>query len=322
MKYKNLNICMNKKILILGGVLIVLIILAYAYQGPLKKWQNNLGKPKNILANIDVDKIDRIEITSTGNSVILSRINWAGSQLASIQPDKWKYNNSKDFYVDPAIMIKTLTSLDQAKTSELELVSNNAGRKSEFKIDDTGLTVKIYRGEKEIVNFIVGGRASNYDGSYISTSISPAVYLVKPDLRDAFEQTEWRDLTIFSNISAEIKKVRFQYPNREFTVERQDDKWTGVLPEKFTINKAKIDKIAQIMSDLKAVKIPEQTFTGTGLEKHLIIIEATSENIDNVLMIGDSQNGLSYAKRGESDNIYLIDKSDRDELDKWIWQLK
>ena len=133
---------------------------------------------------------------------------------------------------------------------------------------------------------------------------------------------EWRDLTIFSTAEEKIKKIRFQYPNREFTVEFKDDKWGGILPEKFTVNKGKIDKIAQIMSNLKAVEIPEQTFENTGLEKHLIIVEAAGEAIDNVLMIGNNRDGLYYAKKGESDNIYLIDKSDRDELDKWIWQLK
>jgi hypothetical protein len=141
-------------------------------------------------------------------------------------------------------------------------------------------------------------------------------------LREVFEQAEWRDLTIFSSAKEKINKIRFQYPNREFTVEFKNDKWSGVLPEKFTVNQEKIGKIAQIMSSLKAREIPEQTFKNTGLEKHLIIIEAAGEAIDNVLMVGASQGGLSYAKRGESDNIYLIDKSARDELDKWIWQLK
>lgn len=318
---------MNKKILILGAVLIILIVLAYGYQGPLKKWQNNLGKTKNILAKVDINKIDKIEVISDDRTVVLTKqravlADPAQAASAGSVQAKWKYNDSKDFYADPAIMAKVLESLGEAKASELELVSNNQARKGEFKTDGAGLSVKVYQADKKTADFIVGGRASDYGSSYLATSASPATYLIKVDLRDVFERAEWRDLTIFSTAKEKIKKIRLQYPNREFTVEFKNDKWSGILPEKFTVNQEKIGKISQIMSSLKAREIPEQTFKNTGLEKHLIIIEATGEAIDNVLMVGASQGGLSYAKKGESDNIYLIDKSARDELDKRIWQLR
>lgn len=296
-----------------------MIALAYLYQGPLRKWQNNLGKPKNILAKIDPAKIDKIEITSTDNTTVLTK---SEDALAGSAQARWKYNNTKDFYVDPDLMARALSSLREAAKSEFELVSNNPERKSEFKTDSAGLMVKVYRSDKKIADFIIGGSSSDDGNSYISTSQSRDTYLVKSDLRNAFEQAEWRDLTIFSTVKEKIKKIRFQYPNREFTVELKDNKWSGTLPEKFTVNKEKIDKISQIMSNLKAKEIPEQTFKNTGLDKHLIIIEAMGEAIDNILMVGASQGGLYYAKRGDSDNIYLIDKSARDELDKWIWQLK
>jgi len=310
---------MNRKTLILGGVLIVLIALAYLYQGPLREWQNNLGKPKNFFTKIDTSKINKMEIISAGQTVTLAKQDdiLTGSGIA-----KWKYNNSKDFYADPVAMAEILSSLDRAGQEDLELVSNNSERKNEFELDDSGLNVKIYLNDKTVADFIIGAQSGDYSGSYVSVLESPAVYLAKADLRGAFTPEEWRDLTIFSSAKEKINKIRFQYPNREFTVELKEGKWSGVLPEKFAVDEAKIGKIAQIMANLAAVEIPEQNFTGTGLEKHLIIIEATGEAIDNILMIGDKRDDLYYAKRGQSDNIYLINKADRDELDKWIWQLK
>lgn len=302
---------MNKKTLILGGVLIALIVLAYLYQGPLKKWQSNLGKPANLLAQVDLTKMDKIEVISAGQTAVLAKLG-----------EKWKYDNSKDFYVAPDIMTKVLESLTAAKASELELVSNNPERKSEFKTDSAGLTIKIYQQDKKTADFIIGGGAGAYGSSFISTLESRTTYSVKADLTGAFAPAEWRDLNIFSGAVDKITKIRFQYPNREFTVELKDGKWSGVLPEKFTVNKEKMDKIAGIMANLKAVEIPEQTFKNTGLDKHLMIIAAMGEAINNVLMVGSGQGELFYAKRGDSDNIYLINKSDRDELDKWIWQLK
>lgn len=295
---------MNRKILILGIVLIILIGLAYVYQGPLKKWQNNLGKPKNILARIDTAKIDKIEVASGNNTVVLTRP--GGSWTDSVQV-KWKYNQTKDFYVAPSIMDKVLAELNKAAGSEIELVSNNRQRKSEFKTDSAGLAVQVYQAGAKVADFIIGNPGNDYNNSYISAPESANTYSVKADLSDAFDPGEWRDLTVFSSAKEKINKIRFQYPNREFTVELISGQWSGVLPEKFNVNKEKMEKILEVMSNLKAVEIPEQIFKNTGLEKHLLIIQATGEKVDNILMVGESQDGLYYAKKGDSDNIYLID---------------
>lgn len=288
----------------------MLIILAYAYQGPLKKWQNNLGKPKNILAGIKIDSADKIEIINQEKTLTLAK-----------QNQKWKYGDSKDFYVDASVMAEVFEEFKIAASSEIELVSNNAERKSEFKTDASGLEIKIYQPGK-VVNFIIGGLAGDYMSSYISAPGSTATYAVKADLFSAFNPADWRDFTIFSTPKEKINKIRFQYPNREFTIELKDGKWVGVLPDKFAVQPEKIEPVLAVMSNLKAVEIPEQTFANTGLGKHLIIIEVRGEGINNVLMVGAANGALYYAKRGDSDNIYFIAKKERDELDKWSWQLK
>ncbi|MFH1582926.1 MAG: DUF4340 domain-containing protein [Candidatus Falkowbacteria bacterium] len=302
---------MPKKTLILGIVLVILIVLAYAYQGPLKKWQNNLGKPKNILAKIKIDLVDKIEIINQEKILTLAK-----------QNQKWKYDNSKDFYVDATVMTKVFNELKIAAESEIELISETRERKSEFKTDSSGLEIKIYQADKQVSDFFVGSMASDYISSYISLPESAATYAVKADLSGVFNPVDWRDYTIFSTPTEKINKIRFQYPNREFTVELKDGKWSGVLPDKFTVNLEKIQPILDLMSNLKAMEIPAQVFADTGLEKHLIIIEASGDGVNNVLMIGTANNNLYYAKRGDSDNIYFISKTERDELDKSSWQLK
>lgn len=289
----------------------MLIALAYTYQGPLKKWQNNLGKPENILAQIKIDLIDKIEIINQGKILALAK-----------QNQKWKYGDSKDFYADASVMAKVFNELKLAAESPMELVSNNLERKSEFKTDNSGLKIKIYQEDNKTANFIVGNTASDYASSYISSPESAATYAVKADLSSAFNPVDWRDFTIFSTPTEKINKIRFQYPNREFTVELKDGKWSGILPDKFIVKPEKIKPILDIISNLKAEEIPAQTFANTGLDKHLIIIQGTGEGVNNVLMVGEASNGLYYVKRGDSDNIYLISKSKRDELDKNIWQLK
>lgn len=303
---------MNKKTLILGVVLLILIALAYLYQGPIKNWQKNLGKPTNFLARLNIGKIDKIEVTRTNEITILEK-----------QEKGWKIYGTKDFYAEKNLMDNLLESLRIAVNSQLEIVSNNKERKKEFGVDSNGVNVKIYEiGEKKI-DFIVGKSGSDFVSSYISTPEIDATYSLKENLRRFFDREEWRDLTIFSNDKEKIDKIRFQYPNREFTIEKKDGSWQGTIPEKFSVSIDKIDKILNIMSDLAAVSIPEQTFKDTGLEKHLIIVQATGESTNNTLMVGSAnKEGLYFAKKGDSDNIYLINKEQKDELDKWIWQLK
>ncbi|MBI4812730.1 DUF4340 domain-containing protein [Candidatus Falkowbacteria bacterium] len=303
---------MNKKTLILGGALIILIAIAYAYQGPLKKWQANLGKPKNFLAKAEVDKVDKMEINANGKATTLEK-----------QDERWKVGATKDFYVNKNLAENLIKKLEEAKKSEMELVSANQDKKKEFRTDESGISIKLYEQGSVMADFVIGKAGSDYMSAYISQPNTNNTYAVMVNLYDTFNQNDWRDKIIFSSEKDKIAKVRFQYPGREFVMEKDGESWTGKTPYKFKVDSKKIDEILDVMSDLSAVKIPEQNFTGTGLEKHLIIAQATGEGVDNTLMIGtENEDGLYYAKKGNSDNIYLISKEQRNELNKQIWQLK
>ncbi len=302
---------MNKKNLILGGILIILIALAYLYQWPLKKWQAGLGKEPNFLAKVDVKNVDKIEIIKEGKTVILEK-----------QGDRFKVGGTKYFYVEKTIADSLANKLEEAAKSDLELTSSNKDKKSELKTDDGGVRTKLYQTGNMIADFIIGKMGSDFMSAYISEANTDKTYSVSVNL-NVFNQPEWRDLTIFSSDKEKINKIRFQYPSSEFTVEKDRESWKGTKPYSFSVSNEKIDKILDIMSDLTAVEIPEQNFAGTGLEKNNIIIQAVGEGIDNTLMIGDTdKNGNYYAKRGDSDNIYLITKEQRDELNKKIGELK
>ncbi len=286
---------MNKKTLILGGILIILIALAYTYQGPLKKWQASLGQPSNFLAVVDVEQISKMEITQNGQVTILEK-----------QDGKWKVGGTKDFYVKDSVADNAIQGLEEAVKSELELVSANKDKKGGFQTDESGIAVKLYQGEETTADFVIGKTAGNYRSTYISRPESNNTYSVKANLFSAFNRPEWRDRDIFSTNKEAIAKIRFQYPRREFTVEKTEDSWSGVSPYKFDVDGQKIDKILEIMSSLTAVKIPTQSFKGTGLDKYNIIIQATGEGVDNTIMVGNqTSEKLYFVKKGDSDNIYF-----------------
>ena len=315
---------MDKKILKLGIILIILIALAYLYQGSFQEWKSNSAKPDNFLSGIDVSQIDRIEIIKNNKITKNNKI-----IIIEKQGDKWKIADTKNFYVAESLAVSLNKALEEAISADVELVSSNKDKKSEFKTYESGVRVKLIHTPDPsqegnlMADFIVGKTVNDFVSAYILEFNSDKTYKIKANLSGLFNREDWYDKNIFSSSKENISKIRFQYPDREFNLEKINGEWAGVSPYEFGVDEEKINKILDIMADLTAVEIPEQIFENTGLEKNLIIIQATGEGIDNTLMIGDD-NGeeLYYVKKGDSDNIYLIIKAQRDELDKQIKDMK
>ena len=301
-----------KKNFILGIILIILIALAYSYQGPFKRWQAGKGAPENFLAKVEAGEIDKIEIEKDSQATILKR-----------DGERWKVEGAGDFYVEERAASTLIQSLEQAVKAELELVSANQDNKKEFQTDESGIKVTLYQGGDVLADFIIGKPGRDFASAYISLSDINETYLIGVNLNTPFNQSEWGDRKIFSSAQDKISKLRLQYPNREIIIEKKDEGWVGTAPYKFNVDEEKVEPILDIMSNLTAARIPEQKFEGTGLEKHLIIVQVTGEGIDNTLMIGEeTEDEFFYAKTGDSDNIYLITKGQRDELDRQVGEFK
>jgi len=301
---------MNKKNLILGGVLIILIVFAYIYQGPVKEWRESRGLAKNFLAGVSLEMIDRVEIKKGGETVTLEK-----------EEAGWKISGTKDFYVNEKVAESLTFALEKIGEKKLELVGKNIDNKEAFKTDESGIGIKIIQVDEEF-NFVVGKTTPDFSGSYICENGSEKTYRINLNLI-VFDQEEWRDNQIFSFMPERVNKMRFQYPDRQFWVEKMEDKWKGILPWAFSVNEEKINEILETVGNLKAIKIPEQNFEGTGLEKNLVIAQIVGENIDETIMVGqESEGGQYFAKKGNSDNIYLISKEDRDILNRTTIDLK
>lgn len=289
----------------------VLIAFSYIWSGPAKDWKASAEKEKNFLAAISASEVNRIEITSKDKQTILEK---AGEQ--------WRVDGAKDFYVKKDVAAAFSTLLTEIGLKQLEIVSASRDKKNSFNTDDQGMKVKIFETGKEL-EFVIGKSTPDLAGTYISTPSGDKTYSIGLDLNSLFGRSEWRDDTIFSFLKERATKVRFQYGKTTFTVEGHDSKWNGTLPKKFAVSNDKITAILAVIENLTAAKIPSQDFKGTGLEKNNLIIQVVGEGYDNTLMIGDcTKDGLCYAKRGNSDNIYMITKEQRDALNKKMIDLK
>lgn len=302
---------MTKKNLILGGILIALVAAAYIYQGPMQAWKKKMNQPKNFFSSIDMDNLDKIEIKQDDKSTVLEK-----------NGDKWAVAEQKSFSVKKEIMDEVIQKLKDAEQASLELVSTNKDKKADFRLGAEGITVMLQAKQKQL-KLLIGKTGPDYKSTYVAEEGQDRSYLLPLSLETIFSMEDWRDKTIFNTDSAKISKVRFQTAKKQFVIEKNKDKWEGISPKKFGVNQDKMAKILENMSKMEAAAIPEQNFKGTDLDKAKLIIQATGDGIDNTLMVGRSNGKDQYfAKRSDSDNIYLITKDQFNALNQTESSLK
>ncbi|SRR6056297_722071 len=303
----------NKKNLFLGIILVILVIIAYGYYF---EQNQSEGKQNNFLSGVNPKEISKIEVNTLGSSTALLK-----------QEERWKIDGEEGFYVSSEVASDMEQSLANLVKADFELASENSEKKEIYHTDEKhGAEVKLYRGEEMVADFIVGRLDSpTVSHTYISRPEREKTYLARNvQLTGIFLREDWRSKAIFDNPEKEVKKLRFQYPEKEFSLTRKeteegDKVWRSTEPNSFTADSKKVSEITDLMIDLTATQIPEQKFEGTGLEKHLIIVEAQGGEWSNTIMVGekyeaDGEKDFYYAKKGSSDNIYLITKEQRDIL--------
>ncbi len=303
---------MNKKNLVLLGVLAILLIVTYIYQGPYQDWKK--GQDNNFLSEVNIEDLTKIEISKAE----------ATTTIALEKDDQgWKLAGSKEFYIKDNINKDLKQSLEDAKNSEFEIISSNSDNKQEFETGSNGTIVTFYQNGGNSIKFVVGKLGPNFSSSYISRPKIDETYLVNTEFSRVFNNKHWVDSAIFNDDKSEVSRLRFQYPETEFIVEKEGEEWSGTSPYSFNVSQEKIEKILDVMTNLNSADIPAQQFKGTGLEKHLIIVEASGENLNNTLMIGEkNKKDLYYAKKAKSDNIYLVKEEDRNILKQSIEDLR
>jgi hypothetical protein len=303
---------MNKKTYILGVVFIILLGLFFAYE-PFLNYRQNYGKPKNFFSSIKLSDIDKIEINRQGKIIVLEG-----------HGNIWKIGGTKDFYVDTAALTALKNNLADAAKAKFEIISEKREKQTDFETTaEIGAQIKLSSGEKVLADFILGKNGNDYSSSYLSLPGGDITYIIKTALSIPDNNSGWYAKEIFKFDKEKINKIRFQYPDRQFSIEKINNVWEGVSPYKFKINNEKLTSTIDILSELQAVDIPKQNFSGTGLEKHPVIVQVVGDGIDSTIMLGgQDEEGRYFAKKGDSDNIYLVAETVKKELDKKINDLK
>ncbi len=200
-------------ILLLGLLVVLLIVAVLVTQKPGES--SSTGEAGAALATIDSLAVDKIELKTSANAVVLQKngVEWYLQEPLSYRADQ-----------------STVAGfLHDSKSLEVRnVVSNKPEKHSVFQVDSTGTRVKIFEKGIERTSFVVGKPTSSYSEMYARRSGSNDVYVVSGASPEMFSRPvkEWRDKTIFTTSRDNIKEVRFQYGDTTFVLAFKDSAWT------------------------------------------------------------------------------------------------
>jgi hypothetical protein len=105
---------MDKKNLVLAGILAFLILFSWFWNGPVKNWRADRGTEKNFLAGLNLAAADKVEINNGGAVTVLEK-----------SGERWKVGGTKDFYAPASSLEEMASVLGKASAGRLEVVSSN-----------------------------------------------------------------------------------------------------------------------------------------------------------------------------------------------------
>jgi len=204
---------MKRSTWILVGILVLLAVAAYfVMQKPGET--SAPGSSGSLLVSYDSSAVDKLEITSGGNTVTLTH-----------DGDKWVIVSPKRFLADDAAV---KTAISKGRKIELRgLVSSNPQKQHLFQADSTGTLVRIFERGVEKTSFRIGKAGPTFSETFVRLESSNDVYVADGPLSYIFVKStkDWRDRVIFKAERDKISNIRYRYGDTTFTLAFRDSSW-------------------------------------------------------------------------------------------------
>jgi hypothetical protein len=229
---------MTRNTIALAGVLVVLLVVAVLImQKPGER--SSSGDSGVLLAQIDSLAVDKIEISSPTNSVVLKKngVEWFVEQPVSYRADQGV----------------VASFLHESKMMEVKnVVSNKPEKFPVFQVDSTGTRVKIYEKGTVKIAFIAGKATTSYSETYARRDGSNDVMIVSGVSPCVFSRPvkDWRDKALVTVPRENIKEVRYQYGDTTFVLAFKDSVWMiGSEPAQESVVNSLLSSLANVQAD-------------------------------------------------------------------------
>ncbi|RMH71662.1 MAG: DUF4340 domain-containing protein [Gemmatimonadetes bacterium] len=201
-----------KKTIVLVGVFVVLLVvvlLTGKNQGVKKVADTQQG-----IVEVDSAKVTRFEITRPTDSVVLE-----------LKNKTWRVTDPVDYPANPTFMERLLR--DTAHNIQFDdLISDNPDKKEVFGItDDEAIQVKVYQGETQVLDILVGKFSGNL--TFIRKPGSDHIYQVLGNYKSLVNRSprDWRDKSVLKIPREEVDKALVMLPNETYELVNADTAW-------------------------------------------------------------------------------------------------
>lgn len=201
---------MKRNTLVLIGLFLLLLVIAFlVLQKPGE--QSATSTSVGLVFTIDSLSVDKMEVKIPSFALMLEK---RGAEWFITQPVNYKAD--QDFIGQAIHQIKNL----EMKS----IVSSKPEKQSAFRVDSSGIQIKLYEKGVETASLVIGKAAENYIESYVRRLNSDDILLVEGIFGYTYNRpmSVWRDRTIYTTQKENIKEVQYQYGDTIFTVALKD----------------------------------------------------------------------------------------------------
>jgi len=193
---------------------------------------------------------------------------------------QWKFKNPENGTVDSATVNTLLLDLQEARiqkfapSNKLEL----------FGLDTPQKEIAIFKKDGSEIKLQLGNSGKDKQHSFVTRSVDQSIVELNTEtVRKIFRsRDEFKDKKLLKFDPEQVAHIKIEYPDKTFELDKQDNQWVLVKPEKLDDLKPFVGKdILWTLNNLEyETKLnPKEVTEATGLEKpHLVLTLSDREN--------------------------------------------
>jgi len=277
----------NKRIPLLIGLLVLLVIIAYA-TGTFDTAPSTVDVPA---IEIEAGGIDEIEVSSSEFSIRVQKMNGIWQVL---EPIAWM--------ADSISINSFARNLADLKLESV--VSTNPERYARYGVDSTASVVTVTSGE-DVHKLTISSKGSDFMTTYIRLEDDERVFIARPRISIPTDADRWRDKMIAMIPSQILTAANVTTPDNTFSLSKGDSGWRLSLDGRETAaDSAAVARYLRNFNRFRAdgfiSTVPEED----SVEYVVELVLSTGESLTFVFTELDTELALHYS--GEPRAIYKL----------------
>ncbi|OQY27062.1 MAG: hypothetical protein B6244_11705 [Candidatus Cloacimonetes bacterium 4572_55] len=289
---------MKRNIALIGVFMILLV--AFLIMTKTKKKSERSHIPTNLI-EADSARISRIEVKRSSDTepIVLEK---RGAEWYLTKPIEYPAN-----LTNVEMILGKISS-----TKVMAQISSNPEKQSQFRVDSTGVSLKIYEEDDLKVDIIVG-KAGRGGLTYIRPPSAQEVYSVDnlPSYMLNRRVKDWRDMTITKFEKEELQSLKLVQGDEEIALTRRPgdpDAWDLIRSGDDQVYYAKKARMDQIVNGLW--KFNAQDFKDAP-DSAAVAKFSEPDSTVTVALMDNTQWTLHFEREDAKGNRYLVKREDK-----------